>query len=280
METLHADMTGFNEREIIPIYVGCAPNGEDAESLAVLCLTIAIHTTPPYQIYKLCISNKIPFTSGWDTSAWPTPFSGFRWAVPEISGFQGKSIYTDSDVMFFCDLRELYNQIINPPYIVLAKSKNRLCVSVWDCKAAKKFMIPIDKIKKMNNGHQKMVSRFANIPDLVGHFKGDWNCLDGEPHKFIRDSNVKGLHYTSMQHQPHLKMAMHRLDKIGKKHWYDGPVNNHWKKELVDYFKYFLFEANQNGFSVERFSNDNPETWIEYEKRSLKNIGTPRHKIK
>ena len=65
----------------VRVFVGCAPNHEDAESQAVLEHSIRKHASLPVDItwMKLSRDPVSPF-SGWNTELWPTPFSGFRWA--------------------------------------------------------------------------------------------------------------------------------------------------------------------------------------------------------
>ena len=44
----------------------------------------------------------------WNTKGWGTPFTCFRYAVPELMGFKGRAIYTDVDQLNFRDISELY----------------------------------------------------------------------------------------------------------------------------------------------------------------------------
>ena len=93
----------------VRVFVGCAPNGDDAESQAVLSYTARKHTTGPLWITWMVLSRDpaSPW-SGWRTDHWTTPFTGFRWAIPEVCGFKGRAIYMDSDMIVRADLRELW----------------------------------------------------------------------------------------------------------------------------------------------------------------------------
>jgi len=75
--------------ESIKIFVGCAPNYEDAESQAVLEWSIRKHASQPVEITWMMLSNdpETLFTQ-WETNKWSTPFSGLRWAVPELCDFK------------------------------------------------------------------------------------------------------------------------------------------------------------------------------------------------
>lgn len=271
---------GLNKKpqrsDIIKIYVGCAPNGEDAESLAVLVWTIKKYTTPPYIVSPMHISETAEAFSGWDTSNWPTPFSGFRWAVPEINQFSGIAIYTDSDVMFRDDLRKLWAQQIPPKKAILCKSPNRLCVSLWDCGLAKPYMMALKRLKTKSNNHGLMVSRMGHS-NITSKFDGDWDCLDGEPYKSLEYPEIKAIHYTHMRHQPHLSLATARLAKYGRRHWFDGDFQRHWRADVTTMFLYLLDEAERNGVTVNDFF-DPTKPEIKYKKRSVAGIGQPKHR--
>jgi hypothetical protein len=93
---------------MIRLFVGCAANHEDLESQAVLEWSIRKHASEPVEITWMRLSRDpaSPW-SGWATERWATPFSGFRWAIPEVCGFEGRAIYCDSDVIFMADVAEL-----------------------------------------------------------------------------------------------------------------------------------------------------------------------------
>src|SRR5262249_27154541 len=125
----------------IRIFVGSAPNGEDAESLMVLEYSLRNVTSWPVDITYMQLSKdpSSPWYSedgeGWNTSLWPTPFSGFRWAIPWACGYEGKAIYMDSDVIVLQDLQDLWQTNFTQSTVVAAKSPARFCVCVWDNEA-------------------------------------------------------------------------------------------------------------------------------------------------
>ncbi len=125
---------------MVKVFVGCSANGEDAESCAVLEYSLRKNSSLPVEIVWMAQSRDLQsFWHGWNTSAWATPFSGFRWGIPAYCGFQGRAVYTDSDVIFLGDIAELWTQPMAPGAAVLAKGGGswRLCVSLFDCAAAK-----------------------------------------------------------------------------------------------------------------------------------------------
>lgn len=208
--------------------------------------------------------------SGWRTEKWATPFSGFRWAIPEVCGFEGRAIYTDSDVIFMADVAELWGQNFWPGKAIMAKGGGswRLCVSFWDCAAMKKHLPPIAAMKADPDFHRTMCGRIRTAP-FIQPFQGNWNCLDGERVGSLRDPSVKAIHYTSIGTQPQLRHALSRLKAAGQKHWYDGTVKPHWRSDLVQLFEETLEKAKANGFPPERYADE--PVYGDFRKASLKN---------
>jgi hypothetical protein len=243
---------------VIRIFVGTACNHDDLESQSVLEWSIRKHASQPVEITWMHLSHDpaSPW-SGWRTETWATPFSAFRWAIPEVCGFEGKAIYTDSDVIFMADIAELWNQPLAPGKVALAKGGGswRYCVSLWDCVEAQKHIPPLAKLKADPDAHQMLCGYFAKHRELTQSFQGDWNCLDGEGHADLRDGSLKALHYTAMDSQPHLRHALPRLAKEGRKHWFNGKVRRHPRRDIEELFDKLLAEAKANGFPPERYAD-------------------------
>lgn len=246
----------------IRIFVGCAPNHEDAESQAVLEWSIRKYASEPVDIewMKLSRDPKSFWYSdglnGWQTSKWATPFSGFRWGIPERCNYEGKAIYTDSDVIVLSDIAELWNQKIPKGKLALAKGGGswRYCVSLWNCAAFHPGVF--GDLQSDPSSHGKMTMFLSSNPDLTGAFEGDWNCLDGVGHSNLLDGKLKALHYTDMSSQPHLRYAIPRLAAEGRKHWFNGKVRRHPRKDVEELFDRFLQEAINNGYAPERYMQE------------------------
>ncbi len=276
------EITGNDDT--IRIFVGCAANGEDAESQAVLEYSIRRSASRPIEIVWMKLSRRpdSPFYSGgpggWDTSKWATPFSGFRWAIPSLCGFKGKAIYMDSDVIVMRDIAELWGQEFTPGKIVMGKGGAgwRYCVSLWNCAAAAGHLLPFAVLRSQPDAHRKMTHLLTHRPDLRQPFRGNWNCLDGEKYASLDDPEIGAIHYTDMSTQPQLRRALPRLEACGKTHWYDGPIREHWRPDLVELFDRLLIEAANCGFTVADYLKD-PE-FGEYKKASM--AGYPGRKAK
>lgn len=244
---------------MIRIFVGCAPNHEDAESQAVLEWSIHKNTTKPYEITWMKHSDDPKsFWHGWNSTLWATPFSGFRWGIPAACDYHGKGIYMDSDVIVLGDLAELWHQRFQPGKVALAKGGGswRYCVSLWDCAAMEGVVFPIERLRKVATSHREMVQYMASHTYLTQEFMGDWNCLDGFEHKNLLDGKLKALHYTDMRTQPQLQHAIPRLRLQGRKHWFDGQVLRHPRVDVQNIFNAYLVEAIENGFTIGKYCKD------------------------
>ena len=109
-----------------------------------------------------------------------------------------------------------------------------------------------------------MFAALGNSPELVQVFDRQWNNFDGENDPL---EDIKILHYTSMNHQPHLKYALPRLESSGQNHWFDGEVIPHWRQDVVDLFDDLYNRSIENDYDVSDYV---PDTIINFDKQSQK----------
>lgn len=239
----------------IRIFVGCADRNADLEAQAALEWSLRKHTTRDLAIVWMQDRTGTPW-SGWNRERWTTPFSGFRWSIPEICGFRGEAIYTDSDVLFLADIGELWDQVIAPGKTVIAIGQahgQRYCVSKWNCEAARDHIPPLATLRKDPQSHRALMQYFAQHQNLVQQFSGgNWNCLDLEPFN-LGVQGTKAVHFTGIPTQPHLKHALPRLAKEGRQHWYGGLAREHPRPELQALFDHYFEEAVAAGYSPENY---------------------------
>jgi hypothetical protein len=241
--------------DAVRVFVGCAANHEDLESQAVLEWSIRKHASLPVEITWMRQSNDpdSPF-HGWRTDAWATPFTAFRWGIPAFCGYQGKAIYTDSDVIFMADIAELWSQQHPPGKMLLAKGDGqwRICVSMWDCAEAGKVLPDLPRLKSEVSAHQRCT---ALLDGRVAPFAGQWNCLDREiGGRQVTDPSIKAIHYTDMRSQPQLRHAVPRLQAEGAKHWFSGATTVERFPAINALFDEMLAEATANGYGVDRYA--------------------------
>jgi hypothetical protein len=83
----------------------------------------------------------------------------------------------------------------------------------------------------------------------------DWNNLDGEDRPL---NQAKILHYTAMDHQPHLGRAVDRMKETGQQHWFDSEIKPHWRNDVSDLFEECYQEALEAGLKVETYIPQTP----------------------
>lgn len=257
---------------MIRLAVACDPNHCDAESQTVLEWSVVKYTSRPVEITWIKLSrDPEAYGYGWRTENWATSFSGLRWGLAQMYGYEGQYIYSDSDVIFLGDLAELWDQPFQPGKVAMAKGGGswRYCVSKWDAKAAADHIPALPWLRSEAASHQKMVTYFRDRPDLTQAFEGDWNCLDGEGHSDLMDGKLKALHYTDIASQPSTRHAVARLAKEGRTHWFDGKIKPHARPDVVKLFDELLAEATANGYGVQRYIQDPP--FGDVAKKSLEN---------
>lgn len=258
---------------MIRIFIGCPANNEDLESQAVLEWTLRKHASLPLDIIWMKLSRDPQSFwysdgkgNGWVTKGWATPFSPFRWAIPEFCGFEGKAIYLDVDMMAMADIAELWDA--PHPFIggafAVAKSHKTFCCSLFDCAKAKHFLPPVSRLRSEVGFYRNVRKSFGGTA-VVEKFGGlgNWNCLDGEDYKNLHDPDIKLIHCTSIPTQPQLKYALPRLAAKGQRHWYSLQAPRpHWRADIPALFDDLLAEAKANGYPPEKY--ETVETFGEY----------------
>lgn len=246
----------------IRLFVGCGANGEDAEAQAMFEYSLHKHISGPVDItwMKLSKDPTSPWYSdpkkgkGWNTKGWATPFSAFRWAIPHVCNFEGKAIYMDGvDMLVKADLYELWNQEVPKGKCILTKNENLTCVIVFDNAACKPTLPNFDFLRG-TEGFYRHVRK--NIGTGAARFSGNWNCLDGEQYASLDDPDLKVLHFTRVESQPHLKYALPRLHKQGKKHWgeYFKPIGvPHARKDIAPLIDKIWAEAQAAGYTIDKY---------------------------
>jgi len=249
---------------MIKIFVGCSANGEDAEAQAMLEYTLRQHHRDnDIELTWMMLSRDpaSPWYSdpakrgGWNTKGWATPFSAFRWAIPHVCDFQGKAIYMDVDKIFMADVSELWKQDIPENRCMLTKDEKHSCVILWDCAKAQRFIANYKMIREVE-GFYRNIRR--NIGNAATKFSGNWNCLDGENYATLTDPDIKIIHFTKVETQPHLKWALPRLKAQGKKHWNQWTLRAeqplpHRRKDVAPLVEIIWQRAQEAGYTAAKY---------------------------
>lgn len=255
----------------IRLFVGVSA-GEDVESQAVLEYTARQLTSVPIEIVWMHQARE-GFWAGWNTAGWGTPFTGFRWGIPAFCNYEGRAIYMDSDFIIRADLNELWTQDI-PGSVLIRRPDGKLasCCLLFDCRAAKRWVPPIAKLRAMPDQNGQLRAYLREHRSELAAFDGDWNCADLKGYADITDPRIKAIHYSKMPCQPHLKFAIPRLAAEGRTHWYDGELSPHWRADLVQLFEQLYVEAQAAGYTPERYR---VEPFGRYTKKSWQHYKVP-----
>lgn len=209
---------------MINMFIGTSANGEDAEMEMIYEYSLRKNSTEDINIVWMRQTNDVTdFWGGWNTEYWPTPFSGYRWAIPEYCNFKGRAIYTDVDMINFKDIKELWNVDLQGKLIGARRGQrfggHEFCVMVIDCELFKDRVMPVSRMKNIPEVHHRYIGMLSGNEDAVYDIDPRWNCLDGEN---LNVDQMWQLHYTKMATQP------------WKPKWFTGVTEEHPRKDLVD----------------------------------------------
>jgi hypothetical protein len=197
-------------------------------------------------------------TGGWQTQRWATPFSGFRWAIPEIIGFSGRALYMDTDMLALGDIAELWRLPPQRPTVVRARTGptyQRFCVALWDGHAAQQHLPDLQTLQSDPKAHTRCTQYFRDRPQLVAPLDPEWNCIDGEDLPIDR---IRLLHYSDMGTQFTHRRAFARLAETGQTHWFDGKVLPHPRRDLAELFEQVYVDALASGRRPEDYRASAP----------------------
>ena len=225
----------------VKIFIGSSSNGEDAPIESIYEYTLRKNTKRELNITWMR-QRKEGFWSGFNTPRWSTPFSGYRWVIPELCNFEGRAIYTDCDMINFKDIGELYDTDLEGKPLAARKGKrfggHEFCVMVIDCKKMKDFLVPVDRQKVNEFYHHRMIDQFSGNDELVKELDPRWNCLDGEDRSV---DDMYQLHWTNMATQP------------WEPTWYVGERQEHPRPDLVDLYTDMMIESTDAGYTGDKY---------------------------
>ncbi len=212
---------------MIRMFIGSSSMGEDEPIEKVYHYSLERNASDDLDITWMRQSNDKDSTwNGWTTNRWSTPFSGFRWAIPELCNWEGRAIYTDCDMINYRDMKELLNIDMEGKPIAARKGKrfggHEFCVMVFECShhLLRDILVPLARQKKLEDYHHRMISMFSGS-NQVYDLDPRWNCLDGEDRQL---GDIYQLHYTSMPTQP------------WKPGWFTGETQPHPRKDIEEEF--------------------------------------------
>ena len=223
----------------IRLFIGSSSNGEDASIEAVYEYTLRKNCSQELEIIWMRQTHDASeHWYGFETERWPTPFSGYRWAIPEYCEFKGRAIYTDCDMINFRDIAELWKTDLEGKVIAARRGQrfggHEFCVMVIDNEKLGNELAPVSRQRQMQDYHPRMINTFSGNDGMVKDIDARWNCLDGEGRE---PNDIWQLHWTNMASQP------------WRPSWFTGTPIEHPRPDLVQLLEDLKIEAADNGFT-------------------------------
>lgn len=231
----------------VHIFIGSSSNGEDAVSEAVYEWSLRKNIKPGRELVIHWMRQTHDPDSHWygfDTHLWPTPFSGYRWAIPEYCAKHGieKAIYTDEDMVNLRDIGDLYDiDLGNKAFGARRGTRfggHEFCVMLINVPVALNYLIPVERQRVIANYHQRCIFSYSGNANVVMDLDPRWNVLDGEN---LMPAEMFQLHWTKMASQP------------WKPAWFTGVGEKHVRPDLVEWFEDLQKQAAEDGYRPENY---------------------------
>jgi hypothetical protein len=227
-------------KDKVKVFIGTSSNGEDALIEMAYEYSLRKETDRELEIVWMRQTNDPHcFWHGFADQNWSTPFSGFRWAIPEYCNFEGRAIYTDVDMLNFHDIGELFDMDMGDSWILARDGKRfggkEFCVMLFDCAKFGGRIPPKETWKKEPTAHHQFIHNFVQN-GTVGDLDPAWNSHDRDVFPF------KQLHYTHMPTQP------------WKPAWFTGDPQDHPHPDLVELFWLYVDMAKEAGYNIDDYA--------------------------
>jgi hypothetical protein len=232
---------------MIKIYVACAPKGLDAEAQMVLDYSIRKFTTVDYEIIWLQDSeDEDSPLFNWNMDTWETPFCGFKWAIPELSNYEGESIYLSYNQIIMEDIAKIVEADFEEDKVLLTAKDSALNVIKFNNSKIKKYLPTIEEMKISSSAHQFSQGYFFNNEDKIQFIEGDWGT---EISDIVSKSSVL---YYNLRETYLDKYTFPRLKKLGEEHWFSSSEDRE-ETFTSKVFEQYYEEALNEGYTVENY---------------------------
>lgn len=225
---------GVQRDETIKLFIGTSED-QDTTIEKIYLYSILKNTNAKVEVTWLRPS----MFPTWRREGWGTPFTCFRYAIPELCNFKGRALYTDCDMINFRDISHLWKtdlngkpfgmvwdslQMNNHRWMGTEQERGWWCDSLMliDCEKAKEWVDPIDVQAKWRGTYkwhfmEKIGSPFKDkSSSIVEEIDARWNSFDGcdtayhlykRPYKDVKKiqlhkDEIWQLHLTALSYQP------------------------------------------------------------------------------
>ena len=251
-----------NGRDVVRVFVGTSPSGEDAEACMALEHSLRTRASVPVEIEWARLSHDpaSPF-SGWRTERWGSPWTALRWAVPAACGWRGRAVYFDCPQLVLGDVAALARAPMPAGAFVLLRRPGGASIEtaclVFDCAEAHRHLPSLAQMRGDVGAHQEVGHLLERRWRLAGTLPAGWGIADAD---FAQDP--KGLagsvYFASAYTHPHAPRARARLARAGRSHWFDEVRLPHYCAALVAQFEAEYTAAIAAGRSPEEYVPEEP----------------------
>jgi hypothetical protein len=159
----------------------------------VLLWSILKHRDPN-KYYEVYIMKDLV---GFDRRFWKTGFTAYRYAIPELAGFQGRAIYNDVDQIYLDDPATLQAEAMSGSAVLALHSRDT-SVMLMDCgKLTDIWTMAAIHAAPEKRVHATMLN-LVREENLIADLPANWNSRDHE----YDNLSSKLLHYTILHTQP------------------------------------------------------------------------------
>lgn len=229
---------------IADIWVGTDQFQQRSRAEAVLEHSIRKHATCPVRIHWMRSGDgpdwltsdrgapgtwKIgqPGNTAW-SRGWGTPFSSFRFAIPEKMGFLGRAIYLDADMLVLGDVRELLE--LPTTKAVTCCRGPRTDVMILDCARFRTMQAgtwpTVSWMMETGLMPQHYVQMLLMAYEVDQSLPPAWNVCDSGD-KWTQESKL--LHFTTVPTQPWRPYPTINYQPHPTKTWVER-----WNQELAE----------------------------------------------
>ena len=163
----------------------------------------------------------VPPGSAWKKrGAWGTPFSAFRFAIPEACEFAGRAVYLDADMLVRADMAEFLTMDTDAGYRCISKA--RTDVALIDCSwfADKAWWPRIEQMKAsgwITYYYCQLLLQHGGIAPTLDPL---WNVCDPmRPCADAAGDAAKLRHFTTVPIQPYKPYPTVKYFKHPWRHW-------------------------------------------------------------
>lgn len=177
-----------SDKPPVRIFVGTESQQYRADRVLVWSV---LQVRDPARVYEIYLMKDL---AGFDRSTWKTGFTNYRYAIPALTGFQGRAIYNDADQIYFTDPAILFDCDMKGA-AVLGITEKETSVMLLDCEKLTTIWTLEEAQYIHSHSHFRKKVHDAG---LWGLMPATWNSRD---HEYVAgESNL--LHYTTLHTQP------------------------------------------------------------------------------